>query len=104
MIKTISRVTTNKYAYTPQGIFELKYFFNSSINRVHGVAIASARVKEKIKKIIESENPQKPYIDDKISKFLKAENINIAWRTVAKYRETLGITVIRQAQAILDTF
>jgi len=88
---TVSRVTTNKYAYTPQGIFELKYFFNSSINRVHGEAAASASVKEKIKKIIESENPQKPYSDDKISKILKAENINIARRTVAKYREVLRI-------------
>jgi RNA polymerase sigma-54 factor len=88
---TISRVTTNKYAYTPQGIFELKYFFNSSINRVHGEAIASASVLEKIKKIIESENPQKPYSDEKISKLLKDENINIARRTVVKYREKLGI-------------
>ncbi|KKM19321.1 hypothetical protein LCGC14_1656850, partial [marine sediment metagenome] len=56
-----------------------------------GEAIASAVVQEKIKKIIESENPQKPYRDDKISKILKAENINIARRTVVKYRETLGI-------------
>ena len=88
---TVSRVTTNKYAYTPQGIFELKYFFNSSINRVHGEAIASASVLEKIKKIIESENPQKPYSDKKISKLLKDENINIARRTVVKYRERLGI-------------
>jgi RNA polymerase sigma-54 factor len=88
---TISRVTTNKYAYTPQGIFELKYFFNSSISRVHGEAVASASVKEKIKQIIESENPQKPHSDDKISKILKAENINIARRTVAKYREVLRI-------------
>jgi RNA polymerase sigma-54 factor len=88
---TISRVTTNKYACTPQGIFELKYFFNSSIDRVHGEAVASASVKEKIKKIIESENLQKPHSDDKISKILKAENINIARRTVAKYREVLKI-------------
>ena len=68
---TISRVTTNKYAYTPQGIFELKYFFNSSIKRVHGEAIASASVQEKIKQIIESENPQKPYSDSKIAEILK---------------------------------
>ncbi len=88
---TVSRVTTNKYAHTPQGIFELKYFFNGSINRIHGEAIASTVVLEKIKKIIKSENSQKPYSDDKISKILKTENINIARRTVAKYRETLGI-------------
>jgi len=88
---TISRVTTNKYAFTPQGIFELKYFFNSSINRVHGEAIASTSVQDKIKKIIESENPKKPYSDDKIAKLLKEANIDIARRTVAKYREMLGV-------------
>lgn len=89
---TISRVTTNKYVYTPQGIFELKYFFNSSISRVHGDdAIASASVQEKIRQIIESENPAKPFSDDKISKLLEKENINIARRTVAKYREMMKI-------------
>ena len=88
---TISRVTTNKYAHTPQGIFELKYFFNSSISRVHGEAIASASVQEKIRKIIENENTKKPYSDSKIVQFLKAENIDIARRTVAKYREILRI-------------
>jgi len=88
---TISRVTTNKYAHTPQGIFELKYFFNSSIKRVHGEAIASASVQDKIKQIIEGENPKKPYSDDKISKLLKEANINIARRTVAKYREILKV-------------
>ena len=88
---TISRVTTNKYAYTPQGIFELKYFFNSPINRFHGEAIASASVKDKIKHIIESENPKKPYSDKKICEILENDNINIARRTVAKYRELLNI-------------
>lgn len=88
---TISRVTTNKYAYTPQGIFELKYFFNSSINRIQGGSVASASVQEKIKQIIDRENPKKPLSDDKISKILKEDNIDIARRTVAKYREILGI-------------
>ncbi len=88
---TVSRVTTNKYAYTPQGIFELKYFFNSSISRVHGDAIASASVQEKIKHIIEAENPKKPYSDDKIAELLENMNIHIARRTVAKYREILRI-------------
>ena len=88
---TISRVTTNKYAYTPQGIFELKYFFNSSINRLHGGVIASTSVQGKIKQIIESENPKKPYSDSKIAEFLKKENINIARRTVAKYRDILKV-------------
>ncbi|BBO79530.1 RNA polymerase sigma-54 factor [Desulfosarcina ovata subsp. sediminis] len=88
---TISRVTTNKYAHTPQGIYELKYFFNSSIRRVHGEDIASASVQAKIKKLIEGENPKKPYSDSKMAEMLKADNIDIARRTVAKYREMMGI-------------
>jgi RNA polymerase sigma-54 factor len=88
---TISRVTTNKYAYTPQGIFELKYFFNSSIKRLHGEAIASASVQAKIKRLIESEDPRKPLSDSKMAELLKAENIDIARRTVAKYREMMGV-------------
>jgi RNA polymerase sigma-54 factor len=69
----------------------LKYFFNSSINRVHGEAIASASVQDKIRQIIESENPRKPYSDSKIAEILKQTNIDIARRTVAKYREMLGL-------------
>lgn len=88
---TISRVTNNKYAYTPQGIFELKFFFNSSINRSHGETIASASVQEEIRKIIETENPKKPFSDQKIAEMLKDQDIDIARRTVAKYRENLGI-------------
>jgi RNA polymerase sigma-54 factor len=88
---TISRVTTNKYAFTPQGIFELKYFFNSSIRRSHGGSIASASVQEKIRQIIAGENPKKPYSDDKIAQILKEDQINIARRTVAKYREMLKV-------------
>ena len=88
---TISRVTTNKYAYTPQGIFELKYFFNSSISRIHGEAIASASVQEKIRQIIEREDQKKPYSDSKISELLKEANIDIARRTVAKYREMMKV-------------
>jgi RNA polymerase sigma-54 factor len=88
---TISRVTTNKYAFTPQGIFELKYFFNSSIRRSHGGSIASASVQEKIRQIIAGEDPKKPYSDDKIARILKEDQINIARRTVAKYREMLKV-------------
>ncbi len=88
---TISRVTTNKYAYTPQGIFELKYFFNSSIKRDEGGSIASASVMEKIRQIIAAENPKHPHSDDKIAQVLKQENINIARRTVAKYREMMRV-------------
>ncbi len=88
---TISRVTTNKYAYTPQGIYELKYFFNSSIKGGDYGEIASVSVQEKIKQIIASEDPRKPLSDDKISKLLKEQKINIARRTVAKYRELLNV-------------
>ncbi|MFC1856426.1 RNA polymerase factor sigma-54 [Thermodesulfobacteriota bacterium] len=88
---TISRVTTNKYAFTPQGTFELKYFFNSSINRLQGGVIASTSVMEKIRQIIENENPRKPYSDSKITALLKQQNIDIARRTVAKYREMLKV-------------
>lgn len=88
---TISRVTTNKYVYTPLGIFELKYFFNSSINSVQGDAVASASVQERIRQLIENEDSRKPYSDEKIAQILKASNIDIARRTVAKYREMMRI-------------
>lgn len=88
---TISRVTTNKYVHTPQGIFELKYFFNSSISRMDGGSVASASVKEKILKLIKEEDSRKPLSDDRIMQLLEKDDIQIARRTVAKYREMLGI-------------
>ena len=89
---TISRVTTNKYVHTPQGLFELKYFFNSSIRRVSEEDIASESVKQAIKKIIEGEDKQNPLSDQAIVEILaKNDGIQIARRTVAKYREMLGI-------------
>jgi RNA polymerase sigma-54 factor len=88
---TISRVTTNKYVHTPQGIFELKFFFNSGINRTDGDEIASESVKNKIRDIIAKEDQRKPYSDQKLVELLREQNIDIARRTVAKYREQLGI-------------
>jgi RNA polymerase sigma-54 factor len=88
---TVSRVTTNKYAHTPQGIFELKFFFNSSINRVEGDAIASESVKEKIRRIITAEDPRRPLSDQRIAEMLRSANIDIARRTVTKYREAMNI-------------
>jgi RNA polymerase sigma-54 factor len=88
---TISRVTTNKYVHTPQGIFELKYFFNSGINRTDGDEIASESVKNKIRDIIGKEDGHKPLSDQRIVELLRDQNIDIARRTVAKYREQLGI-------------
>jgi RNA polymerase sigma-54 factor len=88
---TVSRVTTNKYANTPQGIFELKYFFNSSINRVNGDAVASESVKDRIGRLIRSEDPRRPLSDQRIAEMLKVANIDIARRTVTKYREALNL-------------
>ncbi len=89
---TISRVTTNKYVHTPQGLFELKYFFNSSIRRMAEEDIASESVKQAIKKIIDAEDKQNPMSDQQIVEVLaKRDGIQIARRTVAKYREMLGI-------------
>lgn len=88
---TISRVTTNKYAYTPQGLLELKYFFNSSIERTGGDSMASASVKERIRLLIEKEDPKDPLSDDRIAAILQASDIQIARRTVAKYRKVLNI-------------
>ena len=88
---TISRVVTNKYMDTPRGIFMLKYFFGSSVYNTSGDAIASKSVKEKIKRIISKEDPSKPYTDLEITRFLKASEISVARRTVAKYREMMGI-------------
>lgn len=87
---TISRVTTNKYVHTPRGIYELKYFFNSGIR--HGAdSIASESVKNHILRIVKAENPKKPASDKQIVERLSREQIQIARRTVAKYREVLGI-------------
>ena len=88
---TVSRVTTNKYANTPQGIFELKYFFNSSINRVEGDAVASESVKDRILRLIRNEDPVRPLSDQRIAEMLRVANINIARRTVTKYRESLNL-------------
>jgi RNA polymerase sigma-54 factor len=93
---TISRVTTNKYVDTPQGLFELKFFFNSAIQCLDGDAVSSESVKEHLRNIIKSENRARPYSDQEIAEMLKQHNINVARRTVAKYRETLGILPSRK--------
>ena len=88
---TISRVTSNKYVATPRGLFELKFFFNSAIRRSADDDIASESVKQAIKKLIESEDDRRPHSDQKIVELLAQQKIVIARRTVAKYREMLGI-------------
>jgi RNA polymerase sigma-54 factor len=88
---TVSRVTTNKYVQTPQGLFELKYFFNSGINTTEGDSVASESVKSKIRDIVAAENPRKPHSDQKIVELLRRQGIDIARRTVTKYREMLNL-------------
>ncbi len=88
---TVSRVTTNKYMHTPHGIVELKFFFNSGISTENGDAIASESIKNKIRWLVAQENPKKPLSDQDIVRLLKDGNIDIARRTVAKYRENMGI-------------
>lgn len=88
---TISRVTTNKYMQTPQGLFELKYFFNSGLSTSGGDFVASESVKNRIRDIIEKEDPKKPLSDQKIAEMLMDETVNIARRTVTKYREILRL-------------
>jgi RNA polymerase sigma-54 factor len=88
---TISRVTTNKYVHTPRGIFELKYFFNSSVTRADGENMASESVKRMISDLIKTETPKKPFSDQKIVEVLEEKGIQLARRTVAKYREQMGI-------------
>ncbi len=89
---TISRVTTSKYVHTPQGIYELKFFFNSGIRLTNDDdKLASEAVKNKIKTLIGTEDPRHPFSDQKIVELLREQTIDIARRTVAKYREQLGI-------------
>jgi len=88
---TISRVVTNKYMHTPQGIYEMKFFFSSSLKNADGEAIASKCVKEEIRKIVGSEGHKKPYSDSDIVAMLAKSGTYIARRTVAKYREMMGI-------------
>jgi len=97
---TVSRITTEKYVHTPQGIFELKFFFTSGIKTSSG-DISSSSVKERIKAIVAAEAPANPISDQQIVEVLKAEKIDIARRTVAKYRESLGIASSSQRKKIL---
>lgn len=88
---TISRVTTQKYMHTPRGLYELKYFFSSHVGTRDGGECSSTAIRAMIRKLIQAENPAKPLSDDKIAKQLEAEGIQVARRTVAKYREAMAI-------------
>ncbi len=88
---TISRVTTQKYMHTPRGIFELKYFFSSHVSTTQGGECSSTAIRAIIEKLVAAENPKKPLSDSKIAGLLEEQGIQVARRTIAKYRESLGI-------------
>ncbi|MHB1350730.1 MAG: RNA polymerase factor sigma-54 [Desulfobulbaceae bacterium] len=92
---TVSRVTSNKYAHTPQGIYELKYFFSTAVANADGDAVASESIRNRIRQLVQAENPAHPLSDNKISSLLADENIQVARRTVAKYREQMGILPVK---------
>jgi len=92
---TISRVTSNKYVHTPLGIYELKYFFSTAIPRAGEESLAAESIRERIRKMIQDEDPHKPLSDNSISEKLAERNIEIARRTVAKYREQLKILPVK---------
>lgn len=98
---TVSRITTQKYIYTPKGTFELKYFFSSSVNTENGGSASSTAIKASIKEIISKEPPRKPLSDSKISEILNEQGFNVARRTVTKYREALGIPSTSQRKQLI---
>ena len=97
---TVSRVVTNKYMHTPQGVFEMKYFFHSGIASSYGEAVSSVTIKQRIRKIIEQEDPRKPLSDSKIVSILQREGLELARRTIAKYREELKISTSNQRKVL----
>ena len=98
---TISRVTTQKYMHTPRGIYELKYFFSSHVSTAEGGEGSSTAIRAILKKLVAAENPKKPLSDSKIAGLLEAQGIQVARRTVAKYRESLGIAPSSERKRLL---
>ncbi len=97
---TVSRVVTNKYMHTPQGVFEMKFFFHSGISSSYGESVSSVTIKQRIRKIIEQEDPRKPLSDSKIVGILQREGLLLARRTIAKYREELKIPTSNQRKVL----
>ena len=98
---TISRATTQKYLLTPRGIFELKYFFSSHVSTADGGTCSSTVIRTLIKQFVENESPTKPISDSQIAKLLGQQGINVARRTIAKYRENMNIPASSQRKAIV---
>jgi RNA polymerase sigma-54 factor len=97
---TVSRVVNNKYMHTPQGVFEMKFFFHSGISSSYGESVSSVTIKQRIRKIIENEDPRKPLSDSKIVSILQKEGLILARRTIAKYREELKIPTSNQRKLL----
>ena len=98
---TISRVTTQKYMHTPRGIFELKFFFSSHVSTESGGECSSTAIRAFIKKLVAAENPAKPLSDSRMAEILSEQGINVARRTIAKYRESLYIPPSNQRKSLL---
>lgn len=98
---TVSRITTEKYIQTPKGTFELKYFFSSSVSTDNGGTASSKAIRARIKELIAKENARKPLSDSRLSTLLADEGIIVARRTVAKYRESLGIASSSQRKRLV---
>lgn len=98
---TISRVTTQKFMHTPRGIFELKYFFSSHVSTDNGGECSSTAIRALVKKLVAAENQAKPLSDSKIATLLAEQGIQVARRTIAKYRESLGIAPSNQRKRLL---
>jgi RNA polymerase sigma-54 factor len=100
---TVSRVTTNKYMHTPQGVFELKFFFHSGLDSFGGDAMSSISVKDIIKKAVTAEDAHNPLTDQQLVMLLEGKGIKIARRTVAKYRQELRISPASRRKRLFDS-
>jgi len=97
---TVSRVVNNKYMHTPQGVYEMKFFFHSGISSSYGESVSSVTIKQRIRKIIEAEDQRRPFSDSKIMNILQKEGLALARRTIAKYREELKIPTSNQRKVL----
>jgi len=100
---TVSRAVTNKYMHTPQGVYEMKFFFHSALSNVRGVDISSLTIKEKLRKIVDSEDPLRPLSDSEITAIFQREGLKISRRTVAKYREDMRIPPSHQRRSVVSS-
>jgi len=98
---TVSRAVTNKYMHTPQGVYEMKFFFHSALSSSRGVDISSLSIKEKMRKLIDTEDPGKPLSDSEITSIFQREGLKISRRTVAKYREDMRIPPSHQRRSVI---